>query len=184
MELWRLQTLKKTGDGLGEVPWPIKTRPGVMVIAGKLRPHAAILNSPLSAPHPLVCLCSTHRFPLFPSLRFWLGNLSCLFLTPSIPQSANQTHLELPRAPLGAGSASNSWSKWESRGGNATDLAPITHWLWISWGDFLTDGSLNLEQNQRLATIRMCAARVYACPAGTKCVGAMVHTVCQQKSST
>lgn len=155
-----------------------------MLIAGKMRPHAAPLNSPLSALQPLVCLCAiqyiTFLFSPFP-LHFWLGNLSCLFLTPSIPQSANQTHLELPRAPLGAASASNSWSKLESPGANATDLAPITHWLWISWGDFLTDGSLNLEQNQRLATIRMCAARVHV---QQEVCGAMVRTVCQQKSST
>lgn len=117
MELRGLQTLRRTGDGLGEVSWPIKTRPGVMLIAGKLRPWAAMCLIPHSVPHNHSSACLPHIASLF-SLPSFFPPLQrqpeLPSLDPSLPWRANQTHLELPRALLAAGSASNSWSTQES----------------------------------------------------------------------
>lgn len=83
-ELPETQTPRKTGDGLGEEFWPIKTRPGVTLIAGgKLRPWGhRVSNSPLSSRQPLICLF--HRALLHPSLWSAKGNLSRLPLTPTV----------------------------------------------------------------------------------------------------
>lgn len=60
----------RTGDGLGEVSWLIKTRPGVMLIAGKLRPHAALclIQPPSFLPQqPLISLYTHPLLSSFPS---------------------------------------------------------------------------------------------------------------------